>query len=63
MIRAIRGQKISAMKVASPQEVIRIGQIETRGLLEDADIHGALAVFKATIPLNARVPDSALQTR
>ena len=37
------------MKIASPKEVIRIGQIEIRYLLEGADTHGALAVFAATI--------------
>jgi hypothetical protein len=37
------------MNIASPQEVIRIGQLEIRYLLEGADTNGALAVFAATI--------------
>lgn len=37
------------MNVASPQEVIRIGQIEIRYLLEGPATHGALAVFRVTI--------------
>jgi quercetin dioxygenase-like cupin family protein len=44
------------MNVASPQEVIRIGQIEIRYLLEGADTNGALAVFESVIPPGARVP-------
>ena len=44
------------MNVASLQEVIRIGQIEIRYLLEGADTNGALAVFEAVVPPNARVP-------
>ena len=44
------------MKISTPQEVIRIGQIEIRYLLEGADTNGALAVFEAVIPPNARVP-------
>ncbi len=44
------------MNVASPQEVIRIGQIEIRYLLEGADTNGALALFAVVVPPNARVP-------
>ncbi len=44
------------MKVASPQDPIRIGQIEIRYLLEGSDTGGALVVFEALIPPNARVP-------
>lgn len=44
------------MNVASPQEVIRIGQIEIRYLLEGTDTSGALALFESTIPPNVRVP-------
>ena len=44
------------MNVASPREVIRVGQIEIRYLLEGADTGGALALFEATVPPNVRVP-------
>jgi quercetin dioxygenase-like cupin family protein len=44
------------VNVASPQEVIRIGQIEIRYFLEGADTNGALALFESTIPPNVRVP-------
>ena len=44
------------MNIASPQEVIRIGQIEVRYLLEGVDTNGALALFECTIPPNVRVP-------
>src|SRR4051812_49097357 len=44
------------MNIASPQEVIRVGQIEIRYLLEGSHTNGALALFEATIPPNARVP-------
>ena len=50
------------MNIASPQEVIRIGQLEIRYLLEGADTHGALAVFKATLPPNFRQSDFYHQT-
>ena len=43
------------MNIASPQEVIRLGQIEVRYLLEGADTNGALAIFEAVIPPNVRV--------
>jgi quercetin dioxygenase-like cupin family protein len=44
------------MNASSPQEVIRIGQIEIRYLLEGADTNGALALFEVVVPPNARVP-------
>ena len=44
------------MNTASPQEVIRIGQIEVRYLFEGVDTNGALALFECTIPPNVRVP-------
>src|SRR5215216_2936920 len=44
------------MKIAYPQEVIRVGQIEIRYLLEGKETNGALALFEAMIPSNARVP-------
>ncbi len=42
------------MNVAAPQEVIRVGQIEIRYLLEGADTSGALAVFESPSPLTQR---------
>ena len=42
------------MNVASPQEVIRIGQLEIRYLLEGAATNGALAVFETPIPPSVR---------
>ncbi|HTT57644.1 MAG TPA: cupin domain-containing protein [Opitutaceae bacterium] len=44
------------MNIAMPREVIRVGQIEIRYLLEGADTGGALALFEATVPPNVRVP-------
>lgn len=44
------------MKTAIPNEVIRLGQIEIRYLLEGADTNGALALFEVAVPPNARVP-------
>jgi quercetin dioxygenase-like cupin family protein len=44
------------MNIAPPQEVIRIGQIEIRYLLEGAATTGALALFEVTVPSNVRVP-------
>jgi quercetin dioxygenase-like cupin family protein len=44
------------MNIGAPHEVIRVGQIEIRYLLEGGDTNGALAVFEAMIPPNARVP-------
>jgi quercetin dioxygenase-like cupin family protein len=44
------------MNTVSPQEVIRVGQIEIRYLLEGSQTNGSLALFEATIPPNARVP-------
>lgn len=37
-------------------EVIRLGQIEVKFLLEAADTNGALAMFEFTVPAGARVP-------
>ena len=37
------------MNIASPKEVIRIGQIEIRCLLGGAATHGALAAFEPSI--------------
>ena len=44
------------MKTDSFHEVIRIGQLEIRYLLEGSDTNGALALFEATVPAGARVP-------
>jgi quercetin dioxygenase-like cupin family protein len=38
------------------KEVIRLGQIEVRFLLEAADTSGVLAMFEFTVPAGARVP-------
>ena len=37
-------------------EVIRLGQIEIKFLLEAADTTGALAMFEFTVPVGAKVP-------
>ena len=37
-------------------EIIRIGQIEIRFLLEGRDTNGQLAVFEFTVPAGAKVP-------
>jgi len=37
-------------------EIIRVGQIGIRFLLEAADTNGALAMFEFTVPVGARVP-------
>jgi quercetin dioxygenase-like cupin family protein len=44
------------MKAASPGEVIRVGAIEVRYIVEGSDTDGALAQFETTVPPNARVP-------
>lgn len=38
------------------EEVIRVGQIEIRFLLEGKDTNGQLAVFEFTVPAGAKVP-------
>jgi quercetin dioxygenase-like cupin family protein len=37
-------------------EIIRVGQIEIRFLLESADTNGALAMFEAMVPVGAKMP-------
>src|SRR5436309_12226218 len=37
-------------------EIIRVGQIEIKFLLEAADTNGSLAMFEFTVPAGARVP-------
>src|SRR6266853_6678733 len=37
-------------------EIIRLGQIGIRFLLEAADTNGAVAMFEFTVPVGARVP-------
>lgn len=37
-------------------EIIRVGQIGIRFLLEAADTNGAVAMFEFTVPVGARVP-------
>lgn len=37
-------------------EIIRIGQIEIRFLLESADTNGSVAMFEFTVPAGAKVP-------
>jgi quercetin dioxygenase-like cupin family protein len=37
-------------------EIIRVGQIEIRFLLESADTNGALAMFEFTVPVGAKMP-------
>src|SRR6185436_12339776 len=37
-------------------EVIRLGQIEVKFLLEAADTNGSVAMFEFTVPVGARVP-------
>jgi quercetin dioxygenase-like cupin family protein len=44
------------MKIAIPKEIIVIGQIEIRYLLEGSDTKGALALFEVVVPQNVRVP-------
>jgi quercetin dioxygenase-like cupin family protein len=44
------------MKAAISKEVIVIGQIEIRYLLEGSDTKGALALFEVVVPSNVRVP-------
>jgi quercetin dioxygenase-like cupin family protein len=42
--------------MAHEKEIIRIGQIEIRFLLESKDSNGQLAMFEFTVPAGARVP-------
>src|SRR6266571_9290982 len=37
-------------------EIIRIGQIEIKFLLEAADTNGSVAMFEFTVPVGAKVP-------
>ncbi len=39
-----------------PREIIHVGQIEIRFLLEGKDSSGQLAVFEFTVPAGAKVP-------
>jgi quercetin dioxygenase-like cupin family protein len=39
-----------------PPEIIRVGQIEVRFLLESKDTNGQLAMFEFTVPAGAKVP-------
>lgn len=42
--------------MAHDKEIIRLGQIEVRFLLESKDTHGQLATFEFTVPAGAKVP-------
>jgi len=42
--------------MAQGQEIIRVGQIEIRFLLEGKDSSGQLAMFEFTVPAGAKVP-------
>jgi quercetin dioxygenase-like cupin family protein len=42
--------------MANQNEIIRVGQIEIRFLLEGKDTNGQLAMFEFTVPAGARVP-------
>ncbi len=42
--------------MAQGQEIIRVGQIEIRFLLEGKDTNGQLAVFEFIVPAGAKVP-------
>ena len=42
--------------MAHEKEIIRVGQIEVRFLLEGKDSNGQLAMFEFTVPAGARVP-------
>jgi quercetin dioxygenase-like cupin family protein len=44
------------MNPATPKEVIRVGAIEIRYILEGSDTGGALALFETVVPPNTRVP-------
>jgi quercetin dioxygenase-like cupin family protein len=37
-------------------EIIRVGQIEVKFLLEAADTNGSVAMFEFTVPIGAKVP-------
>src|SRR5436190_20883904 len=37
-------------------EIIRVGQIEIKFLLEAADTNGSVAMFEFTVPVGAKVP-------
>jgi hypothetical protein len=42
--------------MAHEREIIRVGQIEIRFLLEGTETNGQLAMFEFTIPARAKVP-------
>lgn len=37
-------------------EIIRVGQIEVKFLLDAADTNGSLAMFEFTVPVGAKMP-------
>jgi hypothetical protein len=41
-------------------EIIQVGQIGIRFLLESADTNGAVAMFEFTVPAGAKVPVSGV---
>jgi quercetin dioxygenase-like cupin family protein len=44
------------LKTVMKNEIIRIGQIEIKFLLEAADTNGLIAMFEFTVPVGAKVP-------
>jgi quercetin dioxygenase-like cupin family protein len=46
----------SMNKMMSASEVIRVGEIEIKFLLEAADSNGSMAMFEFTVPAGAKVP-------
>ena len=44
-------------------EIIRVGQIGIRFLLEPADTNGSVAMFEFTVPVGAKVPVAGIDPR
>ncbi|HTO05257.1 MAG TPA: cupin domain-containing protein [Opitutus sp.] len=44
------------MPLSAPKEVIKVGAIEIRYILEGSETGGSLALFETTVPANTRVP-------
>src|SRR5712671_2221621 len=51
-----REQRVLASRNFMKNEIIRVGQIEIKFLLEAADTNGAVAMFEFTVLADARVP-------
>jgi quercetin dioxygenase-like cupin family protein len=54
--RPLIGITLSDNKVHMKNEIIQVGQVGIRFLLQSADTNGAVAMFEFTVPAGAKVP-------